>query len=70
MIHETPLNRILPDVFEFLFQLRRVSYDVVETFITPDSTLFLEQLVYLAGCSALNPLKRLAQLVWLNESKD
>src|SRR5712691_6782136 len=54
VIRETPLNRILPDVFEFLFQLRCVSYDVVETFVTPDDTPFFEQLVYLAGRSELN----------------
>jgi len=45
-------------------------YNVVETFITPDDTLFLEHLVYLAGRSALNPLKHMAQLVRFNESKD
>src|SRR5713101_8858282 len=68
MIHETPLNRILPDVFEFLFQFLSVTYHVVETFIAPDGTLALEQLVYLAGRSALNTLKHLAQLVRFNES--
>jgi hypothetical protein len=70
MIHQTSLNRILPNVFEFLFQLRRVPYDVVESLITPDGTGSLEQSVYLAGRSAFNKLKHLAQPVWLDESKD
>jgi len=35
MIDETPLNRILSDVLEFLFQFHRVPDNVVEIFIAP-----------------------------------
>jgi len=70
VIYETPLNRILPEVFEFLLQFRRMPDNVIETLITPDRAFTVEHLVDPAGRTALNALKDLAQLVWFNEPED
>ena len=70
MIYETPLDRILPDVFEFLLQFRGMTDNVIETLITPDRAFTVEHLVDPAGRAALNALKDLAQLVRLNEPED
>ena len=70
MIYQTPLNRILPEVFEFLLQFRGMPDNVIETLITPDRAFTVEHLVDPAGRTALNALKDLAQLVWFNEPKD
>ena len=70
VIYQTPLDRILPEVFEFLLQFRSMPDNVIETLITPDRAFTVEHLVDPAGRTTLNKLKDLAQLVWFNEAKD
>ena len=70
VIYKTPLNRILPDVFEFLLQFRRVPDNVIETLIAPNRAFTLEHLVDPAGRAALDALEHVAQLVRFNEPKD
>jgi hypothetical protein len=70
MFREPPLNRILSDIFELLFQFRRMPDDVVEAFITLNGARTVDHLVYLAGRSTLDTLKNLAQIVRCNQPED
>jgi hypothetical protein len=70
MIHETPGNRILPDVLQFLLQLLSMPYDVVETFIAPDRAFIFEHLIYCPRRPPLDALKHRGQFVGFNQSED
>jgi hypothetical protein len=70
MVYEPSSNRILPDVLQFLLQLRSMPYDVIETFIGPDGALFFEHLIYRSCRPPLDALKHLGQFGGFNQSEN